>query len=206
MEEAVLAEFKDVLVPDIGTPESVDVIEVLVKPGDTIAKDDSLITLESDKASMEIPSPFAGVIESLHVNVGDKIAQGGLILKLAAQDATEEAEPAAAPPAKSAPAQKAAPVEAPAAAATKPTPPPAPAATPSPTTQPSITPTQPSTGLVYAGPAVRRLAREWGITLTEVTGSGRKGRILKEDLQAFNKQRLSGAGGGCIRHSPTTQN
>ena len=85
---------KDVLVPDIGNFDSVDVIEVLVKAGDTIAADDSLVTVESDKASMDIPAPFAGVVKEVKVKVGDKIAQGTLILTL---EAAETASPAAAP-------------------------------------------------------------------------------------------------------------
>lgn len=103
MEDAVLAETIEVKVPDIGTPDEVDVIEVFIKPGDRIAKDDSLITLESDKASMEIPSPESGVVESVTVKVGDKIAEGGLILKLATTNVAgaQEKTPAAVAPADS---------------------------------------------------------------------------------------------------------
>lgn len=199
MEDGVLADLQEIRVPDIGTPNEVDVIEVFVKPGDTISQNDSLITLESDKASMEIPSPFAGVVESVQVKVGDKITEGALILKLEVQ-ASATQKPAAsaaasAAPATSAPATAAsAPAQAskaavPAAQTAKP---PIVASTAAPVMPTTATASPTTTNqLVYAGPAVRRLGREWGVDLTLVQGSGRKGRLLPEDLRAFVKNRLA---------------
>ncbi len=185
-----------VLVPDIGDFEGVDVVEMLVSSGDRVAVEDPLITLESDKASMDVPSPFAGVIAEVKVKVGDQVSEGDLILTLEAEEGAAEeeaavkkaapAEPEAASPPVAAPPEAPAtsepvPVEAPPAAA-----PPAPARAPSP-----ATPDERSFAKAYASPAVRRFARELGVDLTRVGGSGRKGRILKEDVQAFIKKALA---------------
>ena len=179
---------KEVLVPDIGNFDSVDVIEVLVKPGDIVGKDDSLITLESDKASMDIPAPFAGTVKDVKIKVGDKAAQGMLILTM---DAAEEAAPAAKPaPTETKPASAAPAVEAP--APTRPAPeapkPIAPKATPNPVSArvefaPGKRP--------HASPSVRKFARELGVDLALVNGSGPKHRILQHDVQAFVKGELS---------------
>ncbi len=172
---ASTTQVQEVHVPDIGDAADVDIIEVLVSVGDEITLDQGLITLETDKATMEVPAPFAGKLVSLTVKVGDKVSQGSLI-------ATIETT-SSAPVAQAAPAQAPAPT-APAA--------PAPMATsrpPVPHHPSAAAPT--STGAVHASPAVRRLAREFGVDLTKVTGSGRKGRILKEDVQAFVKYELS---------------
>ena len=166
---------KEIQVPDIGDASNVDVIEVLVSVGDEITADQGLITLETDKATMEVPAPFAGKLLSLTVKVGDKVSQGSVI-------ATIETVTAGAAPAPVA--QAAAPVSA------------APVAAPTPASRPPV-PHHPSagtpvsTGAVHASPAVRRLAREFGVDLTQVTGSGRKGRIMKEDVQAYVKYELS---------------
>ncbi|MCS6237021.1 dihydrolipoyllysine-residue acetyltransferase [Shewanella baltica] len=166
---------KEIQVPDIGDASNVDVIEVLVSVGDEITADQGLITLETDKATMEVPAPFAGKLLSLTVKVGDKVSQGSVI-------ATIETVTAGAAPAPVA--QAAAPVSA------------APVAAPTPASRPPV-PHHPSagtpvsTGAVHASPAVRRLAREFGVDLTQVAGTGRKGRIMKEDVQAYVKYELS---------------
>jgi len=187
----------EVKVPDIGDFSDVPVIELLVKPGDSVKKDDSLVTLESDKATMEVPSPRAGVVREMRVKIGDKVSEGTAILLLEPADGAADAAPAPAPAASkpeppsrpgSAPAAAAAPTPAPAAvqspAAASPAPPaPAPAAAP------------PEEGghPPHASPGVRRFARELGVDLARVKGSGPKGRILKEDVQGFVKAALSGA-------------
>ncbi|MCS0807547.1 dihydrolipoyllysine-residue acetyltransferase [Massilia agilis] len=178
----------EVKVPDIGDFKDVEVIELMVKPGDTIKVDQSLITVESDKASMEIPSSHAGVVKELKVKVGDKINQGDVVLMVeAAEGAAAPAEQAAAP----APA-----AAAPAAAA------PAPAATPAPTAAPAPVSAAPAAaapvatapaGKAHASPSIRKFARELGVDLTRVPGSGPKGRITQQDVQNFVKGIMAGA-------------
>ena len=163
-----------VSVPDIGDFKEVEVIEVLVKPGDSVSKEQSLITLESDKATMEIPSPGAGRVQSIKVKVGDKVAKGSAILVL---EGSTGAAPATTP--------KAAQPSAPAA----PQPVPAAAATPRPVPR---EPREETTTKPHASPSVRKFARELGVDLTQVQGSGPKGRILHTDVQAFVKGALSG--------------
>ncbi len=157
----------EVKVPDIGDFHDVPVIEILVKPGDAVKAEQPLMTLESDKASMDVPSPSDGTVGELKVKVGDKVSQGTLILTLQTQGA--------APAAKSeASAAKAEPPEAREPAAKPATPPPEPAA-----------PSQAADfSGVFAGPSVRRLARELGVDLTNIKGTGEKGRITKDDLKA----------------------
>jgi pyruvate dehydrogenase E2 component (dihydrolipoamide acetyltransferase) len=192
----------EIKVPDIGDFKEVEVIELLVKPGDMVKAEQSLITVESDKASMEIPSSASGVVKELKVKLGDKIAEGSLILMLEASDAAAASAvaPAAAAVAVAAPAP--APAPAPAAA---------PAAAPAPvaasyapaaesvTTESAVTSDQKS----HASPSVRKFARELGVDLSRVTGTGPKARILLEDVQGFVKGVMSGtatlpsaAGGG----------
>lgn len=170
----------EVTVPDIGDASDVDVIEVLVAEGETVEEETGLITLETDKATMDVPAPQAGVVKSVSVKVGDKVSQGSLVLMLETTSAAPVAEAAA--PAPAAPA----PTPAPAAAAA---PAPAPKAPPVPH-HPSAGEKSPS-GKIYASPSVRRLAREFGVDLTQVKGSGRKNRILKEDVQSYVKYELS---------------
>ncbi|QYK12546.1 dihydrolipoyllysine-residue acetyltransferase [Shewanella rhizosphaerae] len=173
---AASIEVKEISVPDIGDASDVDVIEVLVAAGDVIEADQGLITLETDKATMEVPAPFAGKLVSVTVKVGDKVSQGSVIATIE----TQSSAPVAAPtPAAAAPAPVAQ-ASAPAPAASKPPVPHHPSAG-----------SKPVTGAVHASPAVRRLAREFGADLTQVTGTGPKGRILKEDVQAFIKYELS---------------
>ncbi|AZG34534.1 dihydrolipoyllysine-residue acetyltransferase [Shewanella psychromarinicola] len=174
---ATTTQVQEIHVPDIGDASDVDIIEVLVSIGDDITLDQGLITLETDKATMEVPAPFAGKLVSLTVKVGDKVSQGSLIATIettstapVAQAAPVQAEPAPAAPA-------------PTIAASRPSTPPVPY-------HPSAAkPT--STGVAHASPAVRRLAREFGVDLSQVSGTGRKARILKEDVQAFVKYELS---------------
>ena len=172
----------DVTVPDIGDFKDVEVIEVLVKVGDTIEAEQSLVTIESDKASMEIPSSAAGTVKELKVKVGDKINQGDLIAVVEGTGGGAPA-PAPAPKAEAAPApanQSEAPAPAPKAAA------PAPSASPAPAKSDQTIP--------HASPSVRKFARELGVDLNQVTGSGPKSRITQEDVQNFVKAALAGGG------------
>ena len=171
---------QDILVPDIGDFAEVEVIELLVKVGDTVKVEQSLLTVESDKASMEIPSSHAGVIKELKVKIGDKVAKGSLVAVVEASGgAAAPAAPAAAAPAPAASAPvAAAPASAPAAA-------PAMAVA-------AVTPS--SVNKSHASPSVRKYGRELGVDLTRVVGTGPKNRILQEDIQKFVKAALAGAG------------
>ena len=190
----------DIQVPDIGDFDEVTVIEILVKPGDTVKADQSLLTVESDKASMEIPSSHGGVVKELRVKLDDKVKQGSIVLVLEAEaDASAAAAPAApaAPasaPAVSAPVAQAAAVAAPVAVASAPVTPPAvpvAAATPA-LAMPSHEPTAVTGQLPHASPSVRKFAREIGVPLAEVKGSGPKGRITLDDVQGFAKSVMAG--------------
>ena len=167
----------EVRVPDIGDFKDVAVIELLVKPGDAIRVEQSLFTVESDKASMEIPSPVAGVLKELKVQLGDKVNVGDLVALLegAAPAATPSATAAAAAPA---PAVAAVAVPAPVAAAPA---------------MPAHQPGTPAPGLPHASPSVRKFARELGVPLTEVKGTGPKGRITQDDVQGFTRAVMAGA-------------
>jgi pyruvate dehydrogenase E2 component (dihydrolipoamide acetyltransferase) len=199
---------KEVLVPDIGNFDSVDVIEVLIKAGDTIAKDDSLITVESDKASMDIPAPFAGVVKEVKVKVGDKVAQGHLLLTLDSKESntTDAAKPT--------PVIDSAKIEPTIAAAipeaSRPVAPPPqkiqPAHQPLPVGESVVTN---SSKASHASPSVRKFARELGVNLSLIKGSGPKNRILQTDVQAFVKGELAkprtenmGAGLGALATLP----
>ncbi len=165
----------EVRVPDIGGDRA-PVVEISVAVGDEIQADDALITLESDKATMEVPSTHAGKVTALHVNMGDELGEGDLVVTIEVQGAVATPVSAPAPVA-----EKPAPVSAPAPVAQKPAAPAAAAPVAAPTTG----------GVVYAGPAVRRISREFGIDLTQVKGTGPKSRILKEDIQNFVKEQLA---------------
>lgn len=185
---------KEVLVPDIGNFDSVDVIEVLVKAGDTIAKEDSLITVESDKASMDIPSSLAGVVKEVSIKVGDKTKQGALILTV---DTSAEAAPAEKPAAQ----PTATPVVSTVKVDEKPVSIPEPShpvAEPPAVIQPKATPNPVAASsvaadgkLAHASPSVRKFARELGVNLSLVKASGPKNRILQTDVQAFVKGELA---------------
>ena len=200
-------------VPDIGSDKDVPVIELLVKPGDTVVVDQGLVTLESDKATMEVPSPLAGVVRELRVKVGDEINSGAVVAMIeveASTDAPEASAVPAAPEAMTAPAPAARPIGPTAAS-------PAPAAepaAPAPKSEPARAPSPPRVEdaprpagprelggdqlvpgvLPYASPAVRVFARELGVDLAQVTGSERGGRISREDVQRFVKGALAGGG------------
>jgi pyruvate dehydrogenase E2 component (dihydrolipoamide acetyltransferase) len=179
---------KEITLPDIGDFKDVPILEIFVSQGDTIEKEDSLMTLESDKATMEIPASEAGIVQSIHVSVGDKVSNGAVILTM---DVTESETTQA---------------ETPSFEVTPPVEPVSPpviqAATPSPTDSimnemrrpknlppPPVEPIKPQGySKPYAGPAVRQLARELGVDLVQVKGSGRNNRILKEDVRSFVKQ------------------
>ena len=175
-----MAEVKEITVPDIGDFDAVDVIEVLVGPGDSVAAEDSIITLESDKATMEVPCPVDGTVTEMLIQPGDKVAEGTPVAKVEVSDdgagdaAGDDTAAAAAPAEPSAPAEQPAPAEAPTKQADGPA---------------LSAETQ---RLAHAGPSVRRFARELGVPLDQVTGSGRKGRISREDVQAYVKSALEG--------------
>jgi pyruvate dehydrogenase E2 component (dihydrolipoamide acetyltransferase) len=175
----------EVRVPDIGDFKDVAVIEVLVKPGDTVKQEQSLITVESDKASMEIPSSAAGVVQELKVKLGDKINKGDLVAVLQGAAGAASPSPQPSPQRGEGAAPAAARAEAPA---------PAPARTHTPPTAslPPHEPTAPTGPLPHASPSVRKFARELGVPLEEVKGTGPKGRITQEDVQAFTKQVMAG--------------
>ncbi|MCF5201319.1 dihydrolipoyllysine-residue acetyltransferase [Pseudomonas syringae] len=177
---AASASVQDIHVPDIGSSGKAKIIELMVKVGDSIQADQSLITLESDKASMEIPSPAAGVVESIEVKLDQEVGTGDLILKLKVEGAAPAAAPA---PAASAPA--AAPAKAEAAA-------PAPKAEAAPAPAAPAAPAKDG-AKVHAGPAVRQLAREFGVELSAVSATGPHGRVLKEDVQAYVKTMMQKA-------------
>ncbi|MBK4990043.1 dihydrolipoyllysine-residue acetyltransferase [Pseudomonas sp. S36] len=179
------ASVQDIHVPDIGSSGKAKIIEVLVKAGDTVEADQSLITLESDKASMEIPSPAAGVVKEVIAKLDDEVGTGDLILKLEVAGAAPAAAPAPAAAA-AAPAK----AEAEQAAATSAPAPAAPAAAPAPA---AAAPAAGSNAKVHAGPAVRQLAREFGVELGAVAASGPHGRILKEDVQVYVKAMMQKA-------------
>ena len=165
-----------VVVPDIGTDEAVELIEVCVEVGATVAEGDSLVVLESDKASMEVPSPLGGEVIELLVKSGGQVKQGDPLLLLRAASPAKERVASSPKPA-------------PAASRTVAPPP----AAKEPAAKPSVDkePAGKESSSIYAGPAVRKLAREFGVTLQQVTGSGPRGRILKEDLQQFVQNALS---------------
>ncbi len=175
-----MSDVVEVKVPDIGDFKDVPVIEVLVKPGDRVAAEQSLITVESDKASMEIPSSHAGVVEKVLVAIGDKVAKGSPVVLLKGA-------------AGAAPAPTAQIAAAPAAAAATAAATPQPAASVATVAVPAHDPTAAQGQLPHASPSIRRQARELGVPLSEVKGSGPKGRITLEDLQGFVKGVMSGS-------------
>lgn len=194
-----MAEIKEARVPDIGDYQDVPVIELLVKVGDEVNKDQGLVTLESDKATMEVPSPFAGTVREIKVKLGDALAEGALVALIEVADA---AAPAAPEPDKavelesgkaSAAASAPAPEEStPASAATAAVAEAAPRSTPPSTTPVSFGAESVQPGAVpYASPAVRVFARQLGVDLMRVTGSERGGRIAKADVKAFVKAALA---------------
>ncbi len=191
---------QDILLPDIGDFDTVDVIEIAVNEGDKVAKEDTLLTLESDKATMDIPSPSAGIIQSIKVSVGDKVAEGTLIAVI--ESADEQAQD------KNETTTTVETVEQPPNAANEP---PAPTQE-SPRPAPQVLETSEVVGAsqsarAHASPSIRRFARELGVDLGLVYGTGPKGRILKEDVKAFTKSiltsnKLTPAGGFAMPETP----
>lgn len=175
-------------VPDIGSDDAVDLIEISVAVGDSVAEGDSLVVLESDKASMEVPSPEAGEVVEILVKEGDSVRQGDDLLRLKVTGAASGDKAAEKP------ADKPAPETQPSGAKVEPQQPEAPATPSAGRTSPPATAAA-SDKTVYAGPAVRKLARELGVELPKVSGSGPRGRILKEDVQGFVKDALTGKSG-----------
>jgi pyruvate dehydrogenase E2 component (dihydrolipoamide acetyltransferase) len=190
-----MAEIKNILVPDIGDFSGVEVIEIIAAVGDTVNIEDPLVSLESDKAAMEIPSEFAGVIKEIKIKLGDTVSQGDLLMTI---EVSEEAAAAAPAEEKKAEPAKASPV----AAA------PVAKATPAPAQRAAAPIDEASFSRAHASPSVRKFARELGANLGQMTGSGEKGRILKEDVMAFVKQVLSsgaistGTGGLIVEPMP----
>jgi pyruvate dehydrogenase E2 component (dihydrolipoamide acetyltransferase) len=176
-----------VTVPDIGDFDDVPIIEILVSAGDTVAAEDPLLTLESDKATMDVPAPFAGTVQELKVKVGDRVSEGDTLMTIVPEggDAGGGADSPSAPDAESPAASDAA--EAIDQAVTQPEPEPLAPSEPAAAEPDVLAPTHAGNGggPIYASPAVRRFARELGVSLAGVSGSGRKGRITKEDVQAL---------------------
>jgi pyruvate dehydrogenase E2 component (dihydrolipoamide acetyltransferase) len=189
-------EERTVSVPDIGTEEAVELIEVSVKAGDTVAEGDSLVVLESDKASLEVPAPFAGEVVEVLVSEGSSVRQGDALLVCRAVDAGASPEPEA--PARPQPEAAGKPAGGEAESTGRPAPASVQATAPTPAASSG------SSGPVYAGPAVRKLAREFGIDLERVRATGPRGRVLKEDLHRFVQESLSGRGatGGAVAGIP----
>ncbi|MBW2287800.1 MAG: dihydrolipoyllysine-residue acetyltransferase [Deltaproteobacteria bacterium] len=173
---------QEILVPDIGDFEDVEVIEVLVAPGDRIEVEASLVTLESDKATLEVPSPYAGSVVEVRVSEGDRVSEGSLLLVLDSETEHADSEPADEPRSASAAAPR------------------APAVSPvALSREPAVIP-RPAKGSSrgHASPSVRRFARELGVDPALVSGTGRKGRILKTDVHAFVKRALAGGGSATL--------
>lgn len=180
----MIKEFK---VPDIGQYSNVEIIEVGVKEGDSIQKEDSLVTLETEKASMDVPAECDGTIKTMMVKLGDRVSQGDVIALVETADTAAKAAPSA----------ESAPKEAPAPAAQ---------ATPAPTVADDVEDDTPfSSGNVHAGPATRQLARELGVDLTQMKGTGRKGRIITADVKQFTKQIVQSGGGGGMAIAPAPE-
>ena len=190
---------QEVRVPDIGDFDEVEIVEVMVAVGDQVDAEDSLITLETDKAAMDVPAPAAGKVLEMSLSVGDKVSEGSLILVLEAVEGDVAAEPESAseaPPA-AAPAPAATPPAAPAAA------PPAPAAAVVPVGGAKLPPvSEAGFAVAHASPSIRKFARELGVDLGRVTGSGSKQRITKEDIHAFVKSIMTGQQAAAVASGP----
>lgn len=174
-----MAGIKTINLPDVGDFDGIEIIEVLIAPGDEIQAEDSIIVLESDKATMEIPSPYAGTIKTLMVNVGDRTSEGAAIATIETADSATEPPEVERPPEIVQEVEDSQPGK-----SRKPPP------------KPAVESVDRSGNLIHASPSIRRYARELGVDLDRVIGSGAKGRILKENVKAFIKTTLSSGGGG----------
>ena len=182
-----MSQLIEVKVPDIGDFKNVEIIEVLVKPGDSVKKEDSLISLESDKATMEVPSSHSGVVKELKIKIGDKVSEGSIVLTL--EEAAGAAAPAPSPASSASPPVVAA---APTALAPRPLPvAPAPVSAPAPAPALALSKNENSGQMPHASPAIRAFSRELGVDLAKVKGTALKGRITKEDVQGFVKAELA---------------
>ena len=191
-----MANVKDILVPDIGDFEGVEVIEIMVSAGDTVSTEDPLVSLESDKAAMEIPSPQGGTIKEVKVSIGDKVSQGDLLATIEVSAAEVEAPPAAEEATAQQPEETAPEPEKASEQAATPAPKPAPASVQRP---PPVAPSpidEAGFRKAHASPAVRKFARELGADLVQITGTGNKGRIVKEDVKTFVKKVMTSAAAG----------
>jgi pyruvate dehydrogenase E2 component (dihydrolipoamide acetyltransferase) len=192
-----MSQLIEIKVPDIGDYKDVPVIEVHIKPGDTIEKEQSLVTLESDKATMDVPSSHSGVVKEVKVKVGDSISEGSVVLLLEGSEApinTAANTPAPTQAPASVKTQASAPTPAPAPIPVAPTPIAAPVSTQAPAPAPVSTPSaELGQSGSHASPSVRKFARELGVTIASVKGTGPKGRITQDDVQAFVKSVMSGA-------------
>ena len=189
-----MADIKDILVPDIGDFDGVEVIEILVAAGDTISVEDPIASLESDKAAMEIPSPFAGTVKSVKINLGDKVSEGDLLITIEATETATEETPAAAVETK--PAKETKTVSTTKAPVTQSSPRSSSRSSPRPSPTASISINEAGFSKAHASPSVRKFARELGADLSQMSGSGNKGRILKDDVKQWVKQTLANAGQG----------
>ncbi len=192
-----------VAVPDIGDFGEVPVIEILVSVGDTVAVEDPLVTLESDKATMDVPSPAAGVVKAIHVKLGDKVTEGSVLVDLEASGEGAGASDSSSGVLRTSSSEPDAPT--PASAGTQDAPPAAPAAVSAPVVAPAAAPAPAAAGglekaangngssTVYASPSVRKLARELAVDLHGITGSGRKGRVIAQDVRSGGLKPAGGA-------------
>ncbi|MCS5591827.1 MAG: dihydrolipoyllysine-residue acetyltransferase [Gammaproteobacteria bacterium] len=176
-EEEATTKIVPVMVPDIGDFDEVEVIEILVNVGDELGKEDSIITLESDKASMEIPTPVAGTVSSINISLGDKIRLGDLILEIQSSGVAKAGAVVESAPSTPAPAKPA-------------------ATAPTAKVNTNETVSNVPTGDSHASPSIRKLARELGVDLSKVTGTGQKGRVLDTDLKGYVKQIITSGGAG----------
>ena len=178
-----MSQIIEIKVPDIGDYKDVPVIEVLVKVGDSVEKEQSIVVLESDKATMDVPSSHSGVVKEVKVKIGDSLSEGSVVIMLEEGASSTAAAPAAAPApvAAAVPQAKAPAVEPP----IKLAPPPPPV---------SNTPPPVDDNVSHASPSVRKFARELGVTVSQVKGTGPKGRITQDDVQAYVKAAMSGGG------------
>ncbi len=204
-----MSKVEDIRVPDIGDFENVPVIEIAVSPGDSVAAEDPLVTLESDKATMDVPSPSAGVVKEMKVDVGDTVSKGSLILTLEVNDADGARDTAEQEKAESKVDEKEnEKAQERAESKEEPPPPRADESPPPPANRPSPTASMPSPEAAphapsHATPSVRHFARELGVDLSQVKGTGRKGRILRDDVTRFVKGALAG-GGQTVAAEPGT--